>query len=203
MKQQLKIILLVLCFAHESHAQHTLKGMVFLNAGMEFGGGLVTLDDPFPGTKTSGGTLFRAFPLALEVGISDHIGMGFEYRKMEYRNHLDSIRANSNDFLLLFNYHLITTKQTNSFTGLKAGLSDFQFEKIRNAAVFQKKGVALQLYGGVNMLFVKNLGMQISLGLNSLLYPKGTLDDPASVLPIPYGVKIYGLDMGMGIFMIL
>jgi hypothetical protein len=203
MKRIVLFVLLSLGWNISIKGQNSLRGIVLLNGGLEFGAGMVALDDPSPEAKNTGGALYRSIPLGIEVGITDHAGIGIQYRKTEYKNNTDSVRANAGEVQLLFNYHLVTTKQTNSFIGIKTGWSDFKFEKTRNAAVFHKSGIALQMCGGVNMLFIKNMGMQVSLGVNSLLYPNGELINPGSGTVLPYAVYINGLDMGLGLFVIL
>jgi hypothetical protein len=178
-------------------------GYVMICGGLEYGAAFVVLDDPDATTETTGSQIFRNLPANLEVGINEHMGIGIQFRKCTYLGEGDSVKAKSNDYSIFFNYHFVVTQQTNSFAGVKVGMSDFSFEKTRTAETFEKQGPAFQLYGGVNMLILSKIGLQLTLGLNSSIYKDGELIDPRSPIVKQYGVTINGLDMGMGFFFIL
>ncbi|MFM7217959.1 MAG: hypothetical protein ACKO1U_08080 [Bacteroidota bacterium] len=196
-------LLLLLLHSSTSQAASFGPGYVMIGGGLEYGAAFVILDDPDATTESNGYQIFRNVPAALEVGINEHMGMGLQFRKCKYLGEGDSIKAGSIDYGIFFNYHFVVTNQTNSFAGIRAGISDLSFEKTRTAETFEKKGPAFQLYGGVNMLIVSKLGLQLTLGLNSSIYKDGELVDPRSPIVKQYGVSIHGLDMGMGIFFIL
>ena len=204
MKRTLTAILLaLLCITPRLFGQSFFPGIVLLTGGVEFGGAAVALDDPSPTAINSGVAMFRNLPMALEVGIAERMGIGIQYRIDKYLNHTDSVRAKGNDYNLMFNYHFVVTHQTNSFIGFRTGLSDFSFEKPRTGETFEKKGGNLQLVAGVNMMFRHRLGLQLTFGANSFLYPNGKLVNPLSPTPIPYGVTIVGIDLGMGLLFVL
>jgi hypothetical protein len=183
-------------------AQSFFPGIVMVTGGIEFGGYQVMLDDPDPNAKNSGANLSRNLPFSLEVGIAERMGLGVQYRNDKYLNNTDSARAESNDFSLLFNYHFVVTQQTNSFVGLRVGMSDFSFEKSRTSETFESKGPAFQLCAGANMLIRSKIGLQFTLGMNSFIYSNGELKNPAGT-STEYGVIINGISLGMAALFIL
>lgn len=189
--------------AGEANAQSFYPGMVMIQGGAEFGAAATQLDDPSPTAEVTGIAMFRNLPFGLEVGVAERFGIGFQYRMDKYLNHTDSVRASARDYCLVFNYHPVVTTQTNSFIGLKAGISNFEFEKNRNGSTFEKQGSCLQLCTGVNMLFLNHMGLQLSFGVNGLLYHHGELKDPSSPLTTPYGVRFIGIDLGLGVIILL
>lgn len=160
------------------------------------------LDDPDPNAKNSGANIARNIPFSLEIGIAERMGLGVQYRMDKYLNNTDSARADSKDFNLLLNYHFIVTQQTNSFVGLRVGVSNFSFEKSRTSETFESTGPAVQLCAGANMLIRSKLGLQFTLGFNSFIYSDGELKNPAGS-SVDYGVLINGIALGMSALFIL
>ncbi|MFM9026412.1 MAG: hypothetical protein ACKOQ6_00250, partial [Bacteroidota bacterium] len=161
------------CISLLVSAQSFGPGYILVSGGAEFGAGYVILDDPDPISDVNGSTVFRNIPINLEVGVTEHMGIGLNYRKCSYLGNTDSVKSKANEYGFFYNYHFVVTKQTNSFAGVRLALSDFSFEKTRTSELFRKSGPALQIYGGVNMLILSNLGLQFTLGLNTATYQDG------------------------------
>lgn len=204
MKQGLIFMYFILFWGSgDIFAQSFFPGIVQVTAGVGFGGGPTIIEDPSPTAKTTGAAIYRTLPFSAEIGLSNHMGIGFQFRSDKYVNNTDSVNALASNYSLICNYHFVVTHQTNSFVGIKTGISNFTFEKVRTPDIFEKKGPVLQLCAGVNMFIQSKIGLQLNLGWNTMIYRNGSLIDANTRTRTPYGVTVNGIEFGLSALYVL
>lgn len=204
MKQGLFFLFFILFLnSIRTAGQSFFPGIVQVTGGVGFGGGPTIASDPSPNAKNTGAAIYRTLPIAAEIGLTPHMGLGFQFRSDKYMNNTDSVNAIANNYSLLYNYHFVVTHQTNSFVGLKTGISRSAMEKVRTPEVFEKTGALVQLCAGVNMLIQSKIGLQLNLGWNTLIYRNGSFIDQKSGERTPFGVTVNGVEFGLSVLYVL
>ncbi len=193
-----RILFLLLFLPSITSAQSFERGDFIISAGVDLGVYDTEGFEPGDSIKNLGDAMSGVIPIGIEFGLTNNIGIGFQFRPNSYASNKDSSSAKNTDFSLMLNYHFLRTESFNLQLGVKYGLSNFNYTNKIDLGEFNATGGHLQLDLGANFFIGDHFGFNVHAGYNKLSYKNGEIEDVLGNKS-DYELYLKGANIGAGI----
>jgi hypothetical protein len=203
MKSYVPAFLIFFYFISDAAAQSFEKHAKFIDLGIGIGiyntKGTNSIDDSTHKDKAASVII----PLSFEYGIGNRVGVGAQVVADIFFTERDSISnttpdANSVEFAVFGNYHVVKTDHVDLFAGLTAGFSSFTYHANNTYnATLKGGGSFFDIHAGARFLFGKHFGMIASLRFPSFAFTETNVEDDIGTL-FSYDLRLNGFVIGTG-----